>query len=114
MPITLGPGGKICIPGPTMPKGFPPSAPICWNIHAYRLEPSRHASAEPDLDPRLADVSILFSVYELAEQLSDHELRKVILSSVTDGIEAFAAQLPPGVELQFNGETFPRTRGARD
>jgi hypothetical protein len=116
-------GGVVCFPAPTQPKGTPPSHPtgpepnppgkICVRLSAHRLELSKHASAEVDLDPGLADVSILFSVHELADQLSDHELRKGILSSVTGGIEAIAAKLPPGVELHFKGNVF-KSRDATD
>ena len=104
---TTGPW-EICFPPPKPKKDSPPFVPnpICFRIRPRLLELSTPAGAELDLDPRLAEVSILLSVYALAHQLSDHELRRVILSKVSRGIADFAAQLPQNVELKFNGRAF--------
>ncbi|CAB3804307.1 hypothetical protein LMG28614_06006 [Paraburkholderia ultramafica] len=110
MPVTVR-GYRICFPGPPPLKGQPPNPPICYDMREHGFELIRHASA--DLDPRLLNVSILFSMYELANQLNDEELRNAILSSVTGGIENFAAQLPAGVQLHFDGKTYP-SRSAAD
>jgi hypothetical protein len=101
MPTILS-GTRVCITFPPPHGELPQRPPICWDMRAHG--PDLSASAEQlDRDSQLADVSILFSMYELANQLSDHELRSVVLSSVTSGI-VFAGKLPHGVELQLNKE----------
>jgi hypothetical protein len=117
-------GGRICFPvygspppkspsqHPTGPEPNPPGM-TCIHLTAHRVDLSRHASAEVDLDPGLADVSILFSVHELVDQINNDDLKKGILASVTSAIDSMAAKLAPGVELHFNDKVFRAGRASR-
>lgn len=68
---------------------------ICIPILQVRLD----RIPLPDPPPWMEAISILDTVSELAGRLADVELQRPLLEAAAAGIDALAAQLPPGMEL---------------